>query len=552
MPWYLKGLRPWLLLTLLAAALYLPGLAALPATDRDESRFMQASRQMMESGDFVRIRYMDEARNKKPAGIHWLQVAAVAVSADAATAERWPYRLPSALGALAAVLLLFAAGQTLFDRRTAFLAAALLASSFILVFEAHIAKTDAVLLATVMAAQYPLIRLFKAARDDIPAPAWAPYAIWVALGAGFLIKGPIGPFVVALTASALWLTGHWRTMWRDLKPGAGIPLMLLIAAPWLIAIVFADPDFIREAAGHDFFKKLISGEETHGAPPGYHLLLSLATFAPGSLFLVPALWWARHYRREPEVALCLAWLVPFWLVLEFVPTKLPHYILPAYPALALLVARAALAAEEGLVPRLAWWLTRLGFAMWGVLIVGFAAAIALLVARAGDGAVWFWLLPLLAMAIVVWSLRRAWRSDISGALLIAACCAPLIFAPLYHAALPRAELIWPSRAAAEAVRRALPDRAPRPPVFSSGYREPSLVFALGTATRFAEPDALAARLAALPTWLALVNADKRAAFEAETARRRVAIRAVDRISGFNYSSGERVELTLYAPASPRR
>ncbi|MGH7004880.1 MAG: ArnT family glycosyltransferase, partial [Alphaproteobacteria bacterium] len=149
MPWYLKGHRPWILLILLCAALYIPGLASLPAGDRDESRFMQASRQMIETGDLVRIRYMDEARNKKPAGIHWLQTASVSALSTAASPERWPYRLPSALGALAAVLLLFAAGERLFDRRTGFLGAALLAASLMLVWEAHVAKTDAALLATV-------------------------------------------------------------------------------------------------------------------------------------------------------------------------------------------------------------------------------------------------------------------------------------------------------------------------------------------------------------------------------------------------------------------
>lgn len=209
MPWYLRGSRPWIALILLCAALYLPGLGPLPAGDRDESRFMQASRQMIETGDLVRIRYMHEARNKKPAGIHWLQAATVSLLSTAASNERWPYRLPSALGALAAVLLLFAAGERLFDRKTGFLAAALLAGSLMLTWEAHIAKTDAVLLATVMAAQFALVRLYTADRDGVAAPGWAPYLLWASLGAGLLIKGPITPLVVGLTAIGLWVFGFW-------------------------------------------------------------------------------------------------------------------------------------------------------------------------------------------------------------------------------------------------------------------------------------------------------------------------------------------------------
>ena len=73
----IEGWRAYALLTLLSLALYLPGLATLPPTDRDESRFVQASRQMLESDNYLLIRFQDEPRNKKPAGIYWLQAASV-------------------------------------------------------------------------------------------------------------------------------------------------------------------------------------------------------------------------------------------------------------------------------------------------------------------------------------------------------------------------------------------------------------------------------------------------------------------------------------------
>jgi 4-amino-4-deoxy-L-arabinose transferase-like glycosyltransferase len=545
MSWYLHGVRPWLWLILLCAALYGPGLAALPATDRDESRFMQASRQMLESGDLVRIRYMHEARNKKPAGIHWLQSASVAAFSDAASTERWPYRLPSALGALAAVLLLFAAGQALFDRKTAFLSAALLAASFILVFEAHIAKTDAVLLATVLAAQLGLLLFFRGARGGKPAPRWAHYLLWSALGLGLLIKGPITPLVTLLTALTLRFSGQWRSLWRDIRWAEGLPLTLVIALPWFIAIMFADPEFMRGSAGQDFFQKLISGQETHGAPPGYYLLLSLVTFAPGSLFIVPAMIFAWRRRREPEIAFCLAWLVPFWLVLEIVPTKLPHYILPAYPALALLIARAAQGVDEGLIKRLGIWPLRLAYVLWAAMIVVFAIGAVVLVESIGAGAGRLLLLPLVAAGITAAVVLRAWRARIFAALLLAAFLAPLLYAPVYALALPRADGIWTSRSAAAAVARAYPDAASRPPLIASGYREPSLVFLLGTSTQFAEPEALARVLQSRESWLALVGADKRALFEAEAAKRGLALRPVESLRGFNYAAGRWVDLTLF-------
>src|SRR5215470_5126998 len=109
----LVGLRPFLLLCVLCLILYAPGLAAIPPLDRDEARFAQATRQMLETHDFTRIRFKDEGRNKKPIGIYWLQAAAVALFSSPESTAIWPYRLPSALGATAAVLLIFALGARL-------------------------------------------------------------------------------------------------------------------------------------------------------------------------------------------------------------------------------------------------------------------------------------------------------------------------------------------------------------------------------------------------------------------------------------------------------
>src|SRR3954471_3609865 len=99
---WLSGWRPYALLAALCFALYLPGISLIPALDRDEARFAQASRQMLETGDFLSIRFQDEARNKKPAGIYWLQAASVSLFSSASAKEIWPYRVPSLLAAVAA------------------------------------------------------------------------------------------------------------------------------------------------------------------------------------------------------------------------------------------------------------------------------------------------------------------------------------------------------------------------------------------------------------------------------------------------------------------
>ena len=274
--------RPRFWLVLLCLALWLPGLFNLPATDRDESRFAQATKQMLQTGDFVRIMNGTEPRNRKPIGIHWLQAPFAAAAQQAGLASEnpiWPYRMPSLLGGIAAVLATYSLGLTLLaDRRAAFLAGGMLAASVILVSEAHIAKTDAALLGATTIAAAVLARAYTGAtiarREAV--------LFWVALGAGILIKGPITPMVVGLAAGACGLaTSRWRWL-LALRPRWGFAVLLAMVLPWFIAIgVATHGRFFADAVGGDLGRKLAGGSESHGAPPGLHLLLlPLLAFPP--------------------------------------------------------------------------------------------------------------------------------------------------------------------------------------------------------------------------------------------------------------------------------
>src|SRR3712207_5442184 len=143
--------RLCLVLVLLSLVCFLPGFISLQPMDRDEPRYAQASKQMLENGDFIDIRFQDEARYKKPVGIHWMQSASVAIGGALGVPEARTtialYRLPSLFGAIATVLLTYWAALAFFGRRGAFLVAALMATSVILMVEARLAKTDAMLAA---------------------------------------------------------------------------------------------------------------------------------------------------------------------------------------------------------------------------------------------------------------------------------------------------------------------------------------------------------------------------------------------------------------------
>ena len=538
-----ERLRPWQLgvLAALCLILFLPGFFTLPPFDRDEARYAQASRQMLESGNYVDIHFQAEERLKKPVGVYWLQAASVGLFSDAASAEIWPYRVPSLLGAIAAVLVTAWAGTRLFGASVAMTAAVMLAGCVLLGVEARMAKTDAVLLATIVLAQGALARVWLE-RDGEGPPGWAmPLLFWAAIGFGILVKGPIGPMVSGLTVLGLCLAERRARWLLRLRPLAGLAVVLAVAAPWLVAIsIKTQGRFLAESVGHDLAAKIVAGQEAKGSPPGAFFLTFWFTYAPFALPAALAAPWAWRNRRDPAVLFCLAWLVPSWLMFEGAATKLLHYVLPTFPAIALLTARAAadgfgrhrprffiasavlaglgVLGLAGLAQLLPWFLDH------RLPVPAVAASVALAVAFA-------------AAVLLLWRGRR----PAAFALLLAGIA--VWDGVAFGSVLPGMDGMWLSRQVAERVAVLRP--CPRSVVASGGYTEPSLVFLLGTPTRLGAGETAAEHLRADPACgLALVEGRVEAAFRQSLGG--LAVKPLASVAGFNYSRGQRQTLTLYA------
>jgi 4-amino-4-deoxy-L-arabinose transferase-like glycosyltransferase len=251
-PWSLALAHPRIVLTVLCLLLYLPGLGILPPLDRDESRFTQSTKQMIETGDFVQPRLQEEARNKKPVGIYWMQAITAEALSGTPYNSVWAYRIPSVLGGIFAVLFVFGIGAKLYDRETGLVAGGLMASSLLLIGEAHIAKTDAVLCACTTAAQLMIAHFFVAARQGAPKPPLRySIALGVALGLGILVKGPIAPLVCGLTiiGVSLW-EGRWGWFW-SMRPILAFYVIILMNVPWLVAIMLVTKgQFMVDGFGH--------------------------------------------------------------------------------------------------------------------------------------------------------------------------------------------------------------------------------------------------------------------------------------------------------------
>jgi len=358
-------------LVLASLLAFLPGFFQIPPTDRDEARFAQATKQMLETDEYIDIRFQDEVRYKKPVGIYWLQAgvvkAATALGMPNAQHTIWVYRVPSLIGAIGAVLLTYWTALSFVSRRAALLAGLMMATSILLGVEARLAKTDAMLLLTAVAAMGAMARIYLGERRHAAGLAgWTlPAIFWTALAAGILIKGPLIVMFVGLTILALAMTDRSVRWLSGLRPVAGVLWLCLLVLPWFLAIVSrSGSNFFAESVGHDLMSKVVSAQEAHGAPPGSYYVLFWLTFWPGATLAAmaaPSVWVAR---REKGAKFLLCWIVPAWIVLELVITKLPHYVLPLYPAIAILISGVV---DPHVLSRNRW-LTR-GSSWWFVLPV---------------------------------------------------------------------------------------------------------------------------------------------------------------------------------------
>ncbi len=581
-----------LVVALLTACCVLPGISTLPVIDRDEARFVQATRQMLDSHDwhgFVVPRFGDQLRLQKPPAIYWVQSAAVIAAGGhhAGDDAIWMYRLPGALAAILTALVTWHLGRRMFGAVTGTLAGVFMGVCPLVAFDAHQARADEVMVAVTTLLMVVTWHLWTIRRGGV---AWGSLlAAYALCGAGVLLKGPITPFVFASTVVCMAAaTREWRWLLR-LQPWLGVTVIAAMVLPWLMQAAHEiGGDTVWGAIRREVFERAGGGMEGHWAPPGYHLVLLPVLFFPGSLLTALAIPWAWRRARRTRVAapwwkhlalsacsstgrhpelFLLCWLLPTWIVFECIATKLPHYVLPCYPAVALLSARVVVGGV-GSVPRALDPINRFGYGVWAVIGACLAWAPTCVVVacdRAGllndEGLSWSLTLRSPAFVITVcigafgsllmWRARRDaldgrfWDASRRGIAL-----AVVSLAWTLGALLPRVPAPWITDRTMARVWREVARRGgdQLPPLAAVGYTEDSLLFASGGAVE-------RTTVALLPAWMeAHANGLVIATPDACESLHSVAPQSASRlmptqesvVRGFNYSKGRVVEVQLYA------
>jgi 4-amino-4-deoxy-L-arabinose transferase-like glycosyltransferase len=368
--------RAWLLIAAICTVTFFAGVGTTALWEPDEPRFAEATRQMLARGDYITPWFNDQPRFEKPPLLYWLQLPFFVLLGDTETAAR----MPSVLAGLAAALAIFAMLRESVSVRAGLLGAAVLATSFRFVLYARQGLTDVPVTAAITVALWAMSRAVT--REQGRASA---YLAWVCVGAAILLKGPVGLFAPLIwTAWALWSAGR-QGFWRT-RPIVGPLIAALVALPWYAAMIaLHGRRFVDVALGYEIVARYLSADFP-GKDRGFFYFWGawLGDGAPWSLFLIPAVWWgyanrdSLHAGEKRLLQLAVIWFMAVLLLFSLSQYKLPHYILPAYPAMALAIGLFANAAAEGRV-RVVFWRTPMY--LTSVAMLGCAVLLWLLMSR---------------------------------------------------------------------------------------------------------------------------------------------------------------------------
>jgi 4-amino-4-deoxy-L-arabinose transferase-like glycosyltransferase len=409
--------NPVLWLLLLCAANFFVMLGAPSLWDVDEPNNAVCAREMLLAGNWWVPMFNGDYRFDKPILIYWLLMPLDALFG----VNEWTARLPSAMAISGLVFVIWKMTLRLLnDQRAALMAAALFATALHVIVIAHAAVPDPLLmLALGFALPAFLIVYLEEKEQPVSSMPKLLLAAYIALGLGVLAKGPIAGLMPLLIVGAfVTLMKQWKN-WRMFHPWKGVLIVMLVALPWYITVgVLTDGEWLNGFLFHHNLDRFTDSLQGHRGFPGLYVLSYLAGWFPWTGFLAAVLlfgaWRLQALREQPVRLFMLCWIGMFILFFSIARTQLPNYILPAFPAAAILMAYGWLHASAELRGRF------MLYAAWTALAISLLAMIAGAVAIhkmwPGEG------MYVLAMAPVTlasgWWLKRrqgeAWLSLVAG------------------------------------------------------------------------------------------------------------------------------------------
>ncbi len=354
--------RPMTWLLLICAVNFAFMLGGNTLWDVDEPNNAVCAREMLAAGNWWVPVFNGGLRFDKPILLYWLMMPLFHVFG----VHEWTARLPSALAVTALVMAVFYFGKRMANVRTGLIAALLLVSSLHMVVIARAATPDALLILCIDFALSAFLCFYLEGMGNHRLLM----AAYVALGFGVLAKGPVAILLPALVVLAFLLLMGQKSDIRKFRPVLGLCMILAVALPWYIAVgVLTDGAWLKGFLLHHNIDRFIEALQGHHGFPGFYILTFLGGWFPWSGLLAATVifspWRMPALRKEPVRLFLLCWIGIFLIFFTLASTKLPNYLLPAFPAAALLMAFWIRDHEE----RAMNWLT------WGALVLSLAVAV---------------------------------------------------------------------------------------------------------------------------------------------------------------------------------
>ena len=379
----------------------------------DEGRYAEIAREMLVTGDWITPRYNGYKYFEKPP----LQAWATAAAFQAFGIGDWQARLWTALTGFLTILLVGFTGARIFNARAGWLAAVVLASSPIWIISGHFNSLDMGLSSFLVAALCSLL-LAQTSHNKNHCRNWM-WACWIFMALATLSKGVIGAAIPAMVFIAYSIsTWDWK-IWTRLRLFSGTILFLAITAPWFVLVAQRNPEFLEFFFIHEHLQRFTQDDHSRTGPIYYFVPLLLIGLLPWILQAPGALAQAWSERRREFSA---GWLLVCWFAVIFAffsvsHSKLPGYIIPVFPALALIIGnRLDRLLGHTNTMALPWKLQTLCFAILGCVGFFFLDAIGKQ-ARPDEIEAYaqytYWVIAAL-VALVSFSAYAAWQSKRNG------------------------------------------------------------------------------------------------------------------------------------------
>ena len=313
------------ILLVLSSIFLLAGLGSYSLKEPDEGRYAEIPREMVETGDYTVPRLNDVRYFEKPPLLYW----AVSLSYKVFGVSEWSFRFPNALAALLCVFSLFFFVRRWTDDLAAFLGSLVLLSSFGFFAMARIVTTDMLLTFWLFLS---LLCFYGYYRERCGPFLWGFYA---AMALATLTKGPVSPVLLCgALLIFLFMEGNLAFV-KEMKLIRGIALYCLIAAPWFVIISIREKEFFTFFFIDQHVLRFISTKHKRSGPVYYFIPVLFGGMLPWSLYIPRA--FAMAWKKS-ECRLFAIWSALVFVFFSLSGSKLPPYILPAFPALAILIA----------------------------------------------------------------------------------------------------------------------------------------------------------------------------------------------------------------------